>query len=283
VGWQFTGDPETYAAHAWELLARAPAERTVALTILESARAGYRWSDDPMLFGWYEDGEDVCGAVLWTPPFELLLAVVPDDSVAQLASALGKRRAALPGVNGDVATVGRFVDAWRPRRWSAGFEMRLYKLDALQPPSPPSPGAPRVAREEDLPIAVRWLQAFQADAGVRRTDVQPTARERIAGGRLWLWEIGGVPVSMAARTPTVAGVARIAPVYTPSEHRRRGYGTAITAVCTADALARDADHVVLFTDLANPTSNSIYQQIGFRPVADYRVVHFDANRASRRP
>ena len=275
MAWQFTDDPDVYGAHAWELLAREPAERTVALTILESARAGFRWSDEPMLFGWYGDGADVRGAVLWTPPFELLLAAVPDDAVAELVSALRARGAALPGVNGDVATVERFIDAWQPPRSTPGFAMRLYRLAALQPPSPSPPGAPRVAGEDDLPIAIRWLEAFEAEAGVRRTDVEPAARDRIGAGRLWLWETDGVPVSMAARTPTIAGVARIAPVYTPSEHRRRGYGAAITATCTADALERDADHVVLFTDLANPTSNSIYQQIGFRPVADYRVVHFD--------
>jgi predicted GNAT family acetyltransferase len=84
----------------------------------------------------------------------------------------------------------------------------------------------------------------------------------------------GEPVALAARTATAAGVARIAPVYTPSEHRRRGYGAAITAACTADALARDAEHVVLFADVENPTTNAIYRQIGFRPIADSCTVHF---------
>jgi predicted GNAT family acetyltransferase len=102
-------------------------------------------------------------------------------------------------------------------------------------------------------------------------------RERIGGGRLWLWEdASGTPVSLAGRTAAAAGVSRVAPVYTPAGARRRGYGAAVTAACTADALATDASEVVLFTDLANPTSNAIYQGIGFEPLSDRHVVRFVA-------
>ena len=72
----------------------------------------------------------------------------------------------------------------------------------------------------------------------------------------------------------MAGVARIAPVYTPPEHRRHGYAAAVTAAASADALARDAERVVLYTDLADPPPNAIYQRIGFRPIGERRVVHF---------
>jgi predicted GNAT family acetyltransferase len=234
--------------------------------VIETVRSGHRFSGAPMLFGWYEDR----GAVSLTPPFELLLAVVPDDTIEALATAL--RGTDLPGVNGDAATVERFVAAWQPERAEVAFEMRLYRLGELQLPS--AAGHARVADDGDLALAVRWLAAFESDAGVKSTDVESAARERIGDGRLWLWEHDGIPVSLAARTATAAGVARIAPVYTPPDQRRRGYGAAVTAACTADALARDADEVVLFTDLANPTSNSIYQAIGFRPIADRRVVRF---------
>jgi len=255
----------------WDLLARDPAGQTVALTVIQAVRTGHRFSDQPMLFGWYDDGE-VRGAVSLTPPFELLLAVVPDDTIDALAAAL--RETGLPGINGEPATAERFVAAWQPERAEVAFEMRLYRLGELQSPAPP-PGRARAGEAADVDLAARWLAAFEDDAGVKRTNVEAAARERIDDGRLWLWEDdAGTPVSLAARTATAAGVARIAPVYTPADQRRRGYGAAVTAACTADALARGADEVVLFTDLANPTSNSIYQSIGFRPIGDRRVVRF---------
>ena len=119
------------------------------------------------------------------------------------------------------------------------------------------------------------MTAFQVEVGMPAADAEASARERLADDRLWLWEDpAGTPVALAARTLTIGGVARIGPVYTPPEHRRRGYGAAVTAACTADGLARGAERMVLFTDLANPTSNSIYQRIGYRPVSDRRTIHF---------
>ena len=122
---------------------------------------------------------------------------------------------------------------------------------------------------------MRFYTGFQDEIPTPSTEVLPLVRERMDDRRLWLWEdAAGVVASLAARTAAVAGVARIAPVYTPPEHRRHGYGTAVTAACTADALARDAERVVLYTDLADPSANAMYQRIGFRPIGGRRVVQF---------
>jgi len=279
VSWQLTRDLEAFADRTWDLLARGPVQHTVALSIVQQLRRGQRWSDAAPLFAWFEDGDGVRGAACMTPPFEMLLAEVPADTSDGLVAALRAEQVALPGVNGDVSTVERFVDPWLAGaglRARTAFEQRLYALGTLAPPDPPPPGRARVATADDVGLAAGWLSEFQAEAGVPSTDVESAARAGVADGRIWLWEAqDATPVSLAGRTATAIGVARVAPVYTPPEARRRGYGAAITAACTADALQRDAEHVVLFTDLANPTSNSIYQRIGFRPVADRRVVRFE--------
>lgn len=69
-------------------------------------------------------------------------------------------------------------------------------------------------------------------------------------------------------------MSRIGPVYTPTDQRGRGYASAVTAAASAHALAQGAAEVLLYTDLANPTSNSIYQQIGYRPVEDCLTLDF---------
>jgi predicted GNAT family acetyltransferase len=276
--WRFTDEPAEYAERVWDLLAADPALHTVPLTVAAAARSGFRWSDDPMLFGWYEDGGDVRGAVSLTPPHELLLGVVPDDVVDDLVAGLREQRAALPGVNGEAAVADRFVAAWTadtPLRHEITLRLRLYRLEALRPPEPSPEGSARAATRDDLEVAVRWLRWFEEETGVTPTNVEAGARERLDDDRLWLWENeAGEPVSLAARTATAATVSRVAPVYTPPEHRRRGYGAAVTAAITAAALAHDAEHVVLFTDVDNPTTNAIYQQIGFRPVGDRCSVRF---------
>ncbi|WP_420713399.1 GNAT family N-acetyltransferase [Streptomyces sp. NRRL WC-3549] len=88
--------------------------------------------------------------------------------------------------------------------------------------------------------------------------------DRIAHGGLVLWEDGGVPVSMAGVSRTVAGTARVSVVYTPPEHRGRGYAAAVTAGAGRTAREAGAGEVLLFADLANPTSNGVYLRIGDR-------------------
>ena len=278
--WTLSADPEAYAARVWDLLAARPVRHTIALSILGMARKGHRWSEEPMLFGWYEAGGEVRGAVFQTPPYELGLAVLPAAATEPLVEALRAARHPVAGVSGAGLATERFAAAWSTAtgaRASTALRLCLHELGSLQPPDPAPAGRGRPAEERDLALAVGWYGAFQAETrSPGGGDAEAMARERIADGRLWLWEAGeGDPAALAGRTAASVGVARIAPVYTPPEHRRRGYGAAVTAACTADALARGDAQVVLFTDTANPTANAIYRQLGFRPVDEERVVRFE--------
>ncbi len=99
-----------------------------------------------------------------------------------------------------------------------------------------------------------------------------------AGGylraRLTLWEAGGRPVSLAGLTRQVAGQTRVGPVYTPPELRGRGFAAAATVTVSQAALAAGAAEVVLYADLANPTSNALYLRLGYRPVSDHLMLAF---------
>jgi predicted GNAT family acetyltransferase len=89
-----------------------------------------------------------------------------------------------------------------------------------------------------------------------------------------VWEVEGVPVAQASARPVVAGMSRIGPVYTPPQHRRHGYAAAVTAAASQWALDEGAQRVLLFTDLANPTTNRLYPRIGYRPVYDALELRF---------
>jgi GNAT superfamily N-acetyltransferase len=267
MGWEFSTDVEAYAAAALPLLEADPVRHTIPLTVVEVLRR--RRSTDGTLFGW-SDG----GAVLWSPGFELLLSAVPEESIASLVAGLRARGADLPGCNGEAPTAARFAAAWTagtPLRGEPGMRTRLYALDGLRPST--AGGAARTATGDDVDLILGWCRDFEAEAHAGHLDTD-LVRRSITDGLFQLWYAGGEPVATAGRKPAVAGVARVGPVWTPPEHRRRGYGAAVTAAVTAEALASGAAHVVLFTDLANPVSNSIYQRIGYAPVTDREIVRF---------
>lgn len=277
--WSFSDDPHRYAEHVLDLLSARPDVNTVPLTVLETLRAGQRFSEVEPLFGWYDDGGMVTGAISMTPPYGVLLAELPPGSEDELVAGLRARAVEVPDAMGTVDAAGRFAASW-----TAGTELatelamrqRAYTLEALRPPTPPPAGQARVAAAADLDVVMDWVARFHAEAEASSAAPQPEMyQRRIELGLLWLWlDEQANPVSMACRNVTVAGVSRIGPVYTPPSCRRHGYGAAVTAACTQDALDRGARQVVLFTDVANPTSNSIYQQLGYRPLDDRLIIRF---------
>ncbi|WP_405145597.1 GNAT family N-acetyltransferase [Sphaerisporangium sp. NBC_01403] len=265
--WTFTDDLGVFsdAAEAW--LRRDPVRNTVPLTVLDRLRHGL-WGDDRML-GWLTDGGEVRGAVMHTPPHALLLGDIPLGSVPSLAEAVRDRD--FPGVSGPLAQSSAFASASGLRETGRASQ-RLYRLETLRPPS--STGTARTAKDGDVELVARWMRAFseEAEPGASHDDPLPQAKLRVERGELVLWEDGGQPVAMAGFSRPITGMSRIGPVYTPPGLRGRGYGSAVTHAATRVAEEAGAGLLLLFTDLANPTSNSIYQALGYRPVADYASI-----------
>lgn len=271
-------DVVSFAARVVPFLSRQPVRHSVILTLLDARVRGSVVDRTPPVCGYATDAGEVVGVALRTPPWKLSLSAMPAGAAVALEEALWHADPGAPAVFGPVQVAGVFAErrsarTGRPVR--AGMAQRIYELGELVRPD--VPGLARPAGPAEVPTAARWWQTFAAEAvpGEQAGDAEPAVRRRMDAGTLMLWWDGGRPVSMAGYVGPVAGVARVAPVFTPPEHRRRGYGSAVTAACSAHALARGADAVMLYTDLANPTSNAIYQRIGYRPVADAADFHLD--------
>ena len=277
--WHVTGDIAVFLEYVRHLLLTDPVANTTALTVTDSLTSGHRFSDEPPVFAWCQgDSGDVTGAVLMTPPYDLMLAVVPPATVDSLVTTLRKHGVAVSGVRTADDSGDAFAAAW-----TAGMNLvpqtsrrlRLFRLGTLTPPDPAPPGHARPATMADSSRVTQWWDAYQREAEVHRANAAALAEGSIGAGLLWLWvDQAGEPVSMAAHKAPVGGASLLAPVYTPPQHRSRGYGAAVTAACTAGVLAAGATNVVLFTDLSNPVSNLIYRRIGFRPVSDARTIAF---------
>jgi RimJ/RimL family protein N-acetyltransferase len=275
--WHLSDRVDEFAAHADDFLRTRPVQHTLLLTLVASlrARGPHVYGPDTPIFGWWTSADGrVHGATLQTPPYPVLLSPMPADAVPALAEALADRP--LPGVNAQHADAEAFAGAWQRRtggRTRTGRRTRLFRLDTLIEPDPP-PGRARVADVRDRDLLISWFDAFGAEIGEGGASRADLVDDRLGHGGLTLWEAGGDAVAMAGVSRPEAGMARVAPVYTPREWRGRGYGGAVTAAVTRAALDAGATDVVLFTDLANRTSNALYQRLGYRPVEDRTVVEF---------
>jgi predicted GNAT family acetyltransferase len=269
-------DRAGFAAMAGELFAADPVQHTVPITVIASVL--HQPETDPVMITVHRGGE-LYAAAFRTPPWPLIVSGLPEDAARAVADALVPVDPELPGVTGPRERAEAFGRAWAEttgadvREAMAG---RLYELGELLVPK--VPGSGRAATEDDLPLLGRWRRAFQTEALGHEREVDRAEeiirRSMARGERHHVWEDGGELVSWAHASAPLEGMSRVGPVYTPPERRGRGYGSAVTAAVSGWAREAGARHVLLFTDLANPTSNSIYQQIGYRAVSDTCELEF---------
>jgi predicted GNAT family acetyltransferase len=240
-----------------------------------------RWGSPPYLAG-VSDESGPCLCALMTPPHNLTLysdRTRYTEALGLVADDLLEHGWPVSGVNGPNPLSDAFAALWAERagvRARPHHEMRVYELRQVVHPTYPS-GRVRPARADEADLVVYWSLAFQLDALAELGD-RERMREQVpgllAGGEIYLWDDGG-PASMAARArPNTHGIT-VNRVYTPPALRRRGYASACVAALSQRLLEEGFQFCTLFTNLANPTSNDIYQKIGYRPVCDFREIKFE--------
>lgn len=220
--------------------------------------------------GWViHDNDRVEAAAVRTPPHNLILASVREPLAARV---LAERLGELPGVMGTLPGVDVFVAA-RPEKAHRTMSQGVFELTELITPGRGA-GTSRPANPRDRDLLVSWNEAFQEEA---EGQITPGAAERLVDHRLagpadeyalWVHEVDGVVVAMSGHTgPTPHGI-RIGPVYTAPRLRRNGYASRLVATGCQWLLDKGRRFCFLYTDLENPTSNSIYRSIGFRQIAE---------------
>ena len=224
------------------------------------------------------DGHPLAAATR-TPPFRAVLAdPLTPEALDAVIDALAEDDPQTPGVVGNVPHVHRAAERWTERTGGGAEvtqEQGVYALLQVET-VPPAPGRARPATRTDRDLLLGWISDF-ADEATHGPPDEPGILERMLDVRLgadadeagyWLWEDEGVAVSLCGyMSPTPTGM-RVGPVYTPPEHRRRGYATILVAELSRWLLGRGHHACYLYTDLANPTSNAIYARIGYGRVAD---------------
>lgn len=287
---EFLTDPAEVLRRAGDHLAADPVTATVvsSVTARLADEDAHGVARDPAVPRWWVLGTDRTGRVVSVgmrtapgPPHALFLLPMPDEAARALARALHARGERVEAVNGALPASRVCADeiaALSGGRVEVDQHTRLFELGVLRSPRP-VPGLLRPAQEPDLDRVLSWFEAFRAAADEQAgrapggsADADPPNRDvlrrRIAAGLVWFWvDPTGQEVHVTGANPPGFGVARIGPVYTPPRHRGHGYASA--AVAEVSRLLQDRGaRVCLFTDQANPTSNGIYQRLGYRPLVD---------------
>jgi len=269
-------------------------ERALPLLMADEARHNIMVSvsrqlvEDPSIYSshtlWLveRDGAVVLAAH-FTPPFELALCRPTEDAAIEaLARFVAAGDVRPDGVSGALPEAETFARAWSEHTGDQAVRSMaqgIYRLESVRPVPAPE-GAIRDATTDDRALLVQWIDAFAAEVLPDRRD-EPGRTERMIDRRLatpepgyFLWE-DGQPVCLVGAGGLTPNGIRIGPVYTPREHRGHGYGTALTAAVSALQLERGRTFCFLYTDLSNPTSNAIYQRIGYEQVCEAAEFRFE--------
>lgn len=274
-------DPVAFLDAAGPLLLADEARHNLMLGVAATARQSPELYPD--FRAWLvvdEDGSPAAAATR-TPPHNLVLARPrSDDALALLVDAIDDDT---PSVVGALPEVEQFVAGWTARTGTTPtvrFAQGIYALENVLPVRDAS-GAMRLQTPQDTDLLVDWLQAFEVEAlhslGEGDDRARRIVEHRLTAERagLMLWEDGGQIVCVAGFGGETPNGIRIGPVYTPPELRGRGYATALVAQLSSQLLAEGRRFCFLYTDLANPTSNAIYERIGYVRVCDSAEVVFD--------
>lgn len=238
----------------------------VAGSVAESVAAGTRYDSEAWLL--VEDAEGVVGCAMRTAPYPALLSPMSEMAALALGRWLAAHDPEVTALTGPTEVVD-----WTAQAMGRATSIRMREvirvLEVLPAPAP-CQGSVRPASLDELSMLRKWFEDFHADAGLVVAPNEDRIRASIEEERVFVWHTDQ-PVAMAGHALIVSTpggrVGRIGPVYTLPEHRRRGYGAAITHAVAA-GLASRCDQVMLYADAGNPESNGLYSRLGFAAVAE---------------
>ena len=230
------------------------------------------------------DGTGIRLTAIMTPPHNLTLYATDNEYDKEVLSCL------IEGILGTEFSIGgvmtentlaedfaRTYTAVKGMSYKTNTSQRIYELLKVNLDIP-CVGSLRLARESDMAFLPYWIEGFNSDCFGSALSVNTDAeryRYHISTEKLYILEHNGIPVSMAKNNREMQTVCGVSFVYTPPYFRGKGYATSCVAAVSRLILERGFSKCVLYTDLANPTSNSIYQKIGYNPICDSLEITFE--------
>ncbi len=275
-------EAEKFLSEAKSLLYADEATNSLLLGLAEMVRnKGESGQTEAVLLRVVHEGQTLTAA-LQTPPMNLVISESENRPLKVLAQYLKSNQLKFPGVVGPANSSEMFAKMWSREcgcHFELGMGQMIYKINEVEIPQQAVEGSLRLAQLNEISLIASWLVEFGNESlppNERKSFEErlPYAERAIQNQNAYLWEVGGVAVSMAhVGRPTKNGIS-ISAVYTPPINRKKGYASALVAHLSQRMLDSGKQFCVLYTDLANPTSNKIYQKIGYRAIAESKLFIF---------
>lgn len=224
------------------------------------------------------DGDRVLMSAFRTQPGKVgVTRCFRPEALRPLAEDAWKACPEATAVIGPAETADRFAGALAEltgraaRRHSRQW---IFELRVLEPLGTLVPGEFRAARPDEADLLTRWTDGFFAAIN-EPGDSRGLVLGRMTESSLFVWDRDGA-VSMAAAAGRTRRTVRVAHVYTPPEHRGRGYATACVAALTRRLLDEGNARCCLYSDVTNKASNAVYRRLGYEPICDVTRYIFDS-------
>ncbi|KMP28969.1 acetyltransferase [Bacillus wiedmannii] len=250
-------------------------ENNLMLGILQVAQ-------EPTFMGVAKRGEEIAIVFLQTEEkIQMIVATseIPEVDIVKLAKELSKVYPDIPGLIGNKETVQRLAEeiaVLENKKTNVVMEQGVYALQQVKKKWTED-GAFREIGSDELPLIEQWIYQFCEDVRLPTTkeEAKQTAHTLITNRRLFGLDVDGKLVSVAAKTRPTTNNITVNFVYTPKEARKKGYASSCVAALSQRMLDEGYKTTTLYTDLANPTSNKIYQEIGYEQIAESVLIFLE--------
>ncbi|MHA1521548.1 MAG: GNAT family N-acetyltransferase [Promethearchaeota archaeon] len=272
------------------------AKNNLMLALLNGLRGNpLKYGNLPILIAFLDNNSDndnekesgtknVVFAGMRTPPHNQILAFTDNLSYVEIfASFIHEQNQKIPGVLGFKEGAKKCAQKWKELTqipFHLDMHERIYELLEVNPRTLGNHEFRQVTISE-LDLIVKWSRAMQLEAvGRKLEEDDETMKAELLKNDVWKTfyvlsesKSNGL-LTMAKKSGTTPTGQIVNYVYTPPELRRNGYATECVAKLSQMILDEGKLRCLLFTDLDNPTSNKIYQNIGYVPVVDIDVYKF---------
>ncbi|EOO38204.1 GNAT family N-acetyltransferase [Bacillus mycoides] len=237
---------------------------------------------EPIFIGVAKQEEEIAAVFLQTEEKKQIIVATSEISavaIKELAKELTKVYPHIPGLIGNKKIVQKLAEeiaVLENKKTNVAMEQGIYELKQVKKKWN-GDGIFREVSSDELTLIEQWIYQFCEDVKLPTTkeEAKQTAHTLITNRCLFGLEVDGKIVSVAAKTRPTTNNITVNFVYTPKEARKKGYASSCVAALSQRMLDEGYKTTTLYTDLANPTSNKIYQEIGYEKIMESVLIFLE--------